>query len=295
MMSGLKGSLALLILISANVLAGTSPEDDPPPEWAFWESQPLKEPLPELGLTVPGSKLTITQEAHSHLIAAQDWFPDEHPAMPVAVGQGRAPDQLGCSLCHLPNGVGVPDSAALAGLSAAYITRQIEEFKSGRRECAGKEKTPCHSDMKDLAEKLSTADIQEAANYYSSLPYRSVVKVVEAAMVPGVEVFGYELAAQEGGVMEPIGLRILELPDNPMNTYLADSHATATAYVPPGSLARGKSLVESAEGRAPCTTCHGPDLQGVGDIPPLAGQRPSYLYRQLYDIQYGYRRGATWQ
>jgi cytochrome c553 len=165
MVSGLKGSLALLILISINVLAGSFPKDDPPPEWAFWEPQPLKEPLPEFGLTVPGSKLTISRETHSNVHAAQDWFQDEHPTMPVAVGQGRAPDQLACTLCHLPNGVGVPDSAALAGLSSAYIIQQMEEFKSGRRECAGKEKTPCHSEMKDIAEKLSTADIQEAADY----------------------------------------------------------------------------------------------------------------------------------
>ena len=293
MARGLRGCLAFLLLVSIAALAGTHPDDDPPPEWAYWEEQPLKEPLPEFGLTVPGSKLTLTREARDKARAAPDWFPDEHPAMPVAVGEGRAPRQLGCSLCHLPNGIGFPDSANLAGLPAAYIAEQIEEFKSGRRECAGQKETPCHKDMKNLAERLSPADVQEAASYYASLPHHSTVRVVEAAMVPGFEVFGYELAAKKDGSMEPIGQRLLELPDNPMDTYLADWHATTTAYVPPGSLARGQELVEGGDGRTACTTCHGPELQGAGNIPPLAGQRPSYLYRQLYDMQYGYRRGPA--
>lgn len=147
-------------------------------------------------------------------------------------------------------------------------------------------------EMKVIAEILSPADIQEAARYFASLPYRSVVRVVEVADVPKVEVFGYELASHKGGALEPVDQRLLELPDNPMDTYLGDSHATATTYVP-GSLARGRQLVEGGDGRASCKICHGAHLQGVGKIPPLAGQRPSYLYRQLYDIQYGYRRGPA--
>ena len=31
---------------------------------------------------------------------------------------------------------------------------------------------------------------------------------------------------------------------------------------------------------------------GVGDVPPIAGRSPSYLVRQLFDIQQGTRRGA---
>lgn len=227
------------------------------------------------------------------MLTSPDWSPTDHPKMPVVVGRGRAPKQLACGLCHLPNGIGYPDSANLTGLPAAYIVQQIAEFKSGRRNCAGKEKTPCYQDMKPLAEKLSDEDIREAADYFAALPWRRAVKIVETDTVPKVEVFGYELAAIKDGGREPIGQRILELPDDPMDTYLADSHMKVTAHVPTGSLARGKALVESSQGRAPCKTYHGAKLQGVGDIPPLAGQRPTYLYRQLYDIQYGYRSGPT--
>ena len=34
-----------------------------------------------------------------------------------------------------------------------------------------------------------------------------------------------------------------------------------------------------------CSICHGPDLKGLGGIPPIAGRSPSYLMRQLYDIK----------
>ena len=29
----------------------------------------------------------------------------------------------------------------------------------------------------------------------------------------------------------------------------------------------------------------------MGPVPPLAGRSPSYLFRQLYDIQHGTRKG----
>ena len=41
-----------------------------------------------------------------------------------------------------------------------------------------------------------------------------------------------------------------------------------------------------------CTVCHGPSLNGLGPVPRLAGRSPSYLARQLYDMQHGNRNGA---
>ena len=42
-----------------------------------------------------------------------------------------------------------------------------------------------------------------------------------------------------------------------------------------------------------CAICHGADLKGVGDVPPLAGRSPSYIVRQLVDIQNGSRVGDS--
>jgi cytochrome c553 len=63
--------------------------------------------------------------------------------------------------------------------------------------------------------------------------------------------------------------------------------------VPVGSIKRGEALVRTggAGKTIACGTCHGQDLKGAGDIPPLAGRSPSYTVRQLYDFQSGARGG----
>jgi len=79
------------------------------------------------------------------------------------------------------------------------------------------------------------------------------------------------------------------VPDDFDDLERGDPHATFTAYVPKGSLKRGKELVESGNGALPCATCH---AQG-GIAPRLAGRSPSYIVRQLYDIQHGTRGGPV--
>src|SRR4030095_2260940 len=81
-----------------------------------------------------------------------------------------------------------------------------------------------------------------------------------------------------------------------------DPRSGFVAYVPPGSLDRGKNLVrlggakivknEIVQGpTSACTTCHGQDLMGLAEAPPIAGRSPSYIARQLFDIQQGTRKG----
>ena len=76
------------------------------------------------------------------------------------------------------------------------------------------------------------------------------------------------------------------------------------AYVPPGSLERGRVLVTTGGAHLDggtmvdghtmaCGKCHGPSLLGMDDAPPIAGRSPSYLARQIYDIQQGARMGPN--
>ena len=44
-----------------------------------------------------------------------------------------------------------------------------------------------------------------------------------------------------------------------------------------------------------CATCHGAGLKGLGNVPSIAGRSPSYIVRQLYDIQNGVRSGPATQ
>lgn len=68
-----------------------------------------------------------------------------------------------------------------------------------------------------------------------------------------------------------------------------------TAYVPVGSVAKGREIVttggvmrvggEAVPKSTAWSGMHGPDLTGVDDVAPLAGRSASYLARQLYDFQ----------
>ena len=97
--------------------------------------------------------------------------------------------------------------------------------------------------------------------------------------------------------MEPIGQRIIETPENLERTELRDDTSGFIAYVPVGSIKKGRTLVTTggAGKTVPCATCHGANLKGSGDVPSLAGRSPSYIVRQLYDMQSGARAGAATQ
>ena len=70
---------------------------------------------------------TFTQGQIDDLFHAVDWSPSDHPAAPTAVTAGKQPDVMACGYCHLMNGAGRPENAALAGVPADYIIRQVTE------------------------------------------------------------------------------------------------------------------------------------------------------------------------
>ena len=91
----------------------------------------------------------------------------------------------------------------------------------------------------------------------------------------------------EGGT-EPIGQRIIQIPEDPLGTEIRDPHAGFIAYVPPGSIAKGATLVKNGN----CANCHGEALKGKGEVPRLAGLQPLTIARQLYLIKHGSSAGA---
>ena len=74
-----------------------------------------------------------------------------------------------------------------------------------------------------------------------------------------------------------------------------DSRVRFIAYVPQGSIAQGRLLATTGrDGRTiVCSTCHGADLKGTAISPAIIGRSPSFVVRQLYDIQAGNRTGAN--
>ena len=128
------------------------------------------------------------------------------------------------------------------------------------------------------------------------MPWTKWIEVVEADTVPKTRIQGgmhLRLEGAEAG-MEPIGNRIIETPENTEHTeVLRDPHSGFIAYAPVGALAKGENLVTTGGGgkTIQCGICHGEDLNGLGTVPGIAARSPSYLVRQLYDIQQGKRRG----
>ncbi len=126
------------------------------------------------------------------------------------------------------------------------------------------------------------------------MDFKQWVRVVETDMVPKTRFSGWIHKVIDDGGMEPIGTRVVETPENLRQTELRDDASGFVAYVPMGAIARGKNLVVTGgNGKTTvCATCHGPELKGLGPVPALAGRSPSYIARQLYDLQTGVRNGA---
>jgi cytochrome c553 len=242
---------------------------------------------------VPGSTATFTLAQIADLFRVPDWFPEDHPSMPPVVALGHKPDVYACGYCHLPNGLGRPENASLAGLSASYIAQQMADFASGAR----KTSVPAHLPsmlMIGIAQHVNEEQVRSAAAYFAQLRPRPWIRVVETSTVPATHVAGWMLVPTANGGKEPIGQRILEMAEDLELTELRDDRSGFVAYVPAGSVGTGKALADGADGRTmPCGSCHGAGLRGQGNTPALAGRSPSYIVRQLNDMQNGHRHGAN--
>jgi cytochrome c553 len=295
-----------LILTGGCVDVGAAAER---PEWAFFVPLPgpsaatsVRAASPAASTSrwsAPGSSQSYANAELQDPLNPPDWFPQEHPAMPDVVAHGTQPKGrppiLPCALCHLPNGAGHVESAELAGLSANYIVHQFEDIRGGTRQITVG--AAYHmAFITTLKNSFSNEQVLAAARYFSSLKPREWIRVVEASAVPKSYVSPDTLMRLPlpGGGIEPLGSRIVELPESALGLVNRDAHSGYVAYVPKGSLAAGEALVtKGGPGKTlACASCHGPKLAGLGDVPPLAARPPSYLARQLWAFQSGARAGA---
>lgn len=256
-------------------------------DWAY-PPTPKPEPLDNIvQKQMPGSAKKYTQAQIDDGFNPPDWFPEEHPAMPEIVAHGKKPAR-GCALCHLPSGNGHPESSSLAGLPVQYLVRQMAEFRNGGR------KGVRANTMIDIAKAISDEDVRAAGEYFAALKPGVWTKVVETDSVPKSYVGpGAMRFAVPGGGTEPIGNRIIVLPQDAARAQSRDPHSGFIDYVPPGSIAKGKALVTGGTGTTlACAICHGASLKGLGEVPGIVGRPPIYVVRQLNDIQTGNRTGS---
>jgi cytochrome c553 len=206
--------------------------------------------------------------------------------MPPVVATGRKPDVRACSLCHYPNGKGRPENAGVAGLPRSYFLQTMADFRDGNRKSAEPRKANTNI-MITIAKAMTDEEMSAAAEYFGSMKWTPWIKVVEADTVPKTRVQAGLFVKLEGNETEPIGNRIIEMPeDTERSEVFRDPRSGFVAYVPRGSVAKGKALA------ATCGVCHGADLKGLGPVPGLAGRSPSYVVRQMVDMQQGARKGV---
>jgi cytochrome c553 len=268
------------------------------PDWAYAIPQPPPAGAPAAPTDaspkqLPGSTLTFTRQQISDGFGPADWFPGDHPPMPEIVAHGKRPDVRACGLCHYPNGKGRQENAGIAGLPVSYFIQTMNDFRDGLRKSAEPRKANTNL-MIAYAKAMTAEEIKETAEYFGKMPWTPWVRVVETDTVPKMVSRGGIWIPVEGGDQEPIGVRIVESPEYPERTeILRDPHAGFIAYAPVGSLKKGEALAKTGgSGRTEaCGTCHGADLRGLGPVPGIAGRSPSYLTRQMYDMQAGARHG----
>jgi len=280
-------SLLLMLLGAAAAAQNPAPIPNGLPEWAYNIPDKVQPPEPKVPATVrvAGSAKEYEATAIGGNANPPDWFPDEHPAAPKSV---KGPMANACGSCHLMSGQGHPESADIAGMPAAYILRQMNYFKTGARKEEAR--------MGPIARAISEQDAREAAEYFASVKPGVFVKVIETATPPKTYVSAdarHRRIMPDGGT-EPIGHRIIQVPDDPMQVTVRNPHSGFTAYVPPGSIKKGEALAKGGGGKTiQCDICHGEKLTGLGEVPRLAGLQPVYVARQLIQMQNGSSAGAN--
>jgi cytochrome c553 len=292
---------SVVIMIAAAFAAGLFAASNEPIPWAYAippappaGTPPAAPAPPDTSLKhLPGSSGEFTRAQISDRFGPADWYPGDHPAMPDVVAHGKKPDVWACGLCHYPNGKGRQENAGVAGLPVAYFIQTMHDFRDGNRKSAEPRKNNSKL-MMTFAQGMTDDEIKAAAEYFGSMKWTPWIKVIETNTVPKTR-NANGMFLVEGNEKEPLGKRILETPENAEATeVLRDPHSGFFAYVPPGSIKKGEALVTKGGGKTTqCGLCHGADLKGLGPVPGIAGRSPSYLVRQMYDMQRGVRNG-TW-
>jgi cytochrome c553 len=290
----------------------------PLPEWLFpvdpksLERNPKPVKLDDVEqLDIPDSDQKFTQARINDPFNAPDWRPKDHIPMPDIVAKGRKPAVMACAYCHTPTGQGRPENSALAGLPEAYIQEQLHDLRSGARKPTGPEEYLPTWTMLRIAKAMTDAEIDESARYFSQQKLKRRVYVVESLRIPRAERAAW--IYEEVGGTEDLEQRLLEVTNELVRHERRDDRLEYMAYVPPGSINRGKRLAttgkspigpsefdkkkrteivaETEERTQVCSTCHGPKLMGTDKIPPIAGRQPTYLLRQLLAFRNGTRTG----
>lgn len=165
-----------------------------------------------------------------------------------------------CASCHGVQGEGNADIGfpTLASLPREYFVKQIEDFRSGKR--TSPIKTP-YDERLNNAEILRSEDPDAIADFYAHWMI---------GVAKGISIHDAKAAAGYYASLDRTDLQ---------------AKAGNPRPVDPEVIAVGKELAINGDWDRdipPCFKCHAVDGVGVEPwFPPLAGQHPAYIVRQL--------------
>jgi cytochrome c553 len=241
--------------------------------------------------TVPTSHAKFSVGRTRDRFDVADWNPATHRTAPAIVMHGRRPAVMACGFCHLADGRGRPENAMISGLPVEYFVQQVKDIRTRARRSASSVPFPPEVAMRLIADSVTDAELDEAAHYFARVRARRASRVVESDSVPATMPLNGLSTLVPGRPREPLNGRLIELPPELRRHELHDPMAEYVAYVPRGSVARGRALSAGDPRHAVkgCASCHGAELRGMGGEPPLAGRSPSYMLRQLIAFRTGAR------
>jgi len=238
------------------------------PSWAYNIPDKVQAPRAEATgpVHLPGTTKVYDAVEVASSANPPDWFPNEHGAAPRIVKDETGMTKMACGSCHLMSGQGHPESADIAGLPAEYIVRQMSYSKAGR----GKMTIVWVPLQKSRPRKMCG----KQPIIFAAIKPIAWVKVIETATPPKtyVSTAARHRLVVPGGGTEPIGHRIIEIPEDPFRTANRDPHSPFLAYVPPGvSITKGEALVKAGgSGKTiQCVICHGDELKVSVKCPEL--------------------------
>ena len=221
--------------------------------------------------------------------------------MPDIVARGREmaqPQVYACSLCHYPNGKGRPENANITGLTYEYFMQQMMDFRNGARKTSDPRKANTRL-MTAFAQTMTDEEIKAAAEYFTVDPATALDQ-------GGGERDRAEDQAAERNVPRARGRRGRHRADRRPHHRRCRRKPTTPKFCATRARASSPMCRRAASRRArpgdgrdhrlgrQGHRLHGlprQDLRGLGPVPTLAGRSPSYIARQLYDMQHGNRNG----
>ena len=147
-----------------------------------------------------------------------------------------------------------------------------------------------------MAKVLSDAEVKAAADYFAALkPTPGFNKVRRSRQGAGEPTSARAACGSRSptAVIEPIGSRIIVLPQDAERAELRDPKSGFIDFVAEGQHRQGRGAGgrRRRQDASPAPSATARTLKGLGEVPGIAGRPATYIFRQLNDMKTGNRSG----